>query len=165
MRPPGRATRVSWCAAASRIGREHNADSGQNGIEGLVREGKILGIGHFRGEDQPVGVRPASGPVEQALHVIGGDDLASAASGGQCGVAVTGGDVKDLPAGRHVDRLAQPLSHQLQRGADHGVVARGPRGVLLLLDCGQGIGGQGLAHVLLLFAPPLGSLAGRARIG
>ena len=125
----------------------------------LVREGEILGISHLRGEGQPVGVRPASGPVEQVLDIVGGDYVAATASGGQCGVAVTGGDIEDLPAGTHVDRLAQLLSHQLQRGADHCVVARGPGGVLLLLDCRQGLEGQGLAHVILLFAAPLGSLA------
>ena len=111
-------------SGASRIGCEHHAHSGQRGVEGAVLEGEVLGIGDLRCQRNSVSFRPSPGLLEQTLHVVRGDHVAAAASRGQSGVAVAGGDVEDLPAGTDVDCLAQVFPHHLQGGADHGVVAR-----------------------------------------
>ena len=77
-------------------------------------------------------------------HVVGGGDLAEAAGGGEGGVAVAGGDVEHLRAGAQVDGLAEPLADDLERGADDGVVARGPGRLLLRLQRAEvdGRGGE-----------------------
>ena len=53
---------------------------------------------------------------------------------GERGVAVAGGDVEHALAGGDVDGLAERLAGELQRGADDGVVARGPGALLARLD-------------------------------
>jgi hypothetical protein len=55
----------------------------------------------------------------------------------QRGIAVAGGDVEHLLAGPEVERLAQLLADDLQRGADDGVVAGRPGAVLLGLEGGK----------------------------
>src|SRR5215467_7218314 len=68
-----------------------------------------------------------------------------AARRGERGVAVAGGDVEDALAGLDVDRLAQALADDLQRGADDRIVAGRPGRLLALLDGGVVGGGSALA--------------------
>jgi hypothetical protein len=89
--------------------------------------------------------------VEQALHVVGRGDDRVAACRGQRGVAVAGGHVEHGLVGAHVGGLGQCLADDLQGGADDGVVAAGPGGLLAQLDGGE-VGGAGVAGVVAFSA-------------
>jgi hypothetical protein len=56
------------------------------------------------------------------------------ASRGERGVAVASGDIKDALVTAQIDSLAKSLADDLQRRADNGIVARGPRRLLASLD-------------------------------
>ena len=76
---------------------------------------------------RPLGGGALAAALQQGRHVVGGDHVAPAARRGERDVAVAGGDVEHLLPGAEVERLAQLLADDLQRGADHGVVAGRPR--------------------------------------
>jgi hypothetical protein len=80
---------------------------------------------------------------EQRADVVGGGHLAPAARGRKRGVAVAGSDVEHAAARAQVERFAQVLADDLQRGADDGVVAGGPGGLLARLDRREVDGGRG----------------------
>ena len=169
--PVGQADAAAGAHHAEQLGRrplgvrrEHHADGRQHDVEAGVLERQVLGVGHLGGEREPVGVRPSTGPLEQGLDVVGGGDVAAPASGGERRVAVAGGDVEHGLPGRHVDGLAEPLADDLQRRADDGVVARGPGGLLLLLDRREGVEGQGGGHCSLLLAPVAGAVSDPGRV-
>ena len=81
--------------------------------------------------------------VEQGGHVVRGGDLREAARGRQRGVAVAGSDVEHALARAHVHGLGERFADDLQRGADDGEIAAGPRGLLALLDGREVRGGRG----------------------
>ena len=143
MRPPGRHTRTSSAAACSWFGREHdpNVDSTASklpsaNVERLARRRR--GSRSCR----PSAAARASSWVEQAGHVVGRGHL------GRCGGRRPATRCRcrrrrrARAPGDDVDGLAQRLADDLQRGADDGVVAGRPVGLLLLLD-GFEVDGRG----------------------
>ncbi len=56
--------------------------------------------------------------------------MAPAPAGGQCRIAIAGGDVQHLESGAQIDRLAKFLADDLERGADDGIVSGLPGSVL-----------------------------------
>src|SRR5262249_45184623 len=89
--------------------------------------------------------------LEEGADVVGRGHLRETTRCGKRGVAVAGGDVEHALASTQVDGLADTLSDDLERGADHGVVTGGPCRLLALLDGrvvghggdGSGEGGSG----------------------
>ena len=77
---------------------------------------------------------PGPRRIEQRRDVVGRRDIAPAARGRECGIAVARGDIEDAAAGAHVERFAQILADDLQRGSHDRVVAGRPRGLLARLD-------------------------------
>ncbi len=61
--------------------------------------------------------------LKQGRHVVGRNDVAPAARGGQASVAVAGGQVKHFPAGPQIESLAKFLADNLKCRADDGVIA------------------------------------------
>jgi hypothetical protein len=119
------------------VGGEHRPAGGQDHVEGGVGEGQGLGVGLLEGRLQPFGLGALAGLLQQRGDVVDAGDLAEAAGGGQGGVAVAAGHVQHLLARAQVDGLAQQLGGEQQPGADGRVVARGPVGLLALLDGGD----------------------------
>jgi len=76
----------------------------------------------------------ARGRGRACCYVIGRYDVREAASSGERGVAVSSGDIKDALVAAQIDSLAESLADDLQRRADNGIVARGPRRLLTGLD-------------------------------
>jgi len=111
-------------------------------FERLVREADVsiqnfrpgtaerLGIGLLELDSQPIGRGAQFSAFEQARNVIGGHHIAPATCRGERGVAVSGGHVEHLLSGANVERLTEVLADDLQGGAHHRVVARGPGAVL-----------------------------------
>ena len=56
------------------------------------------------------------------------------ARGRKRGVAIAGGYIDHALIGAQIDCFAEALTDELQCDADHGIIARGPRGLLTLLD-------------------------------
>src|SRR5207245_2919934 len=82
--------------------------------------------------------------LKQGADVVSRCNLGEAARCRERGVAVAGGNVENPFASAQVDGLANALSHDLKRGADHRVVAGRPSRLLALLDDRViGRGGQG----------------------
>ena len=79
---------------------------------------------------QPFGRGALAAALEQRRHIVGRGHLAPAPRGGEGDIAVAGRDVEHLLAGAQVERLAQLFADDLQRGADDGVVAGRPGGLL-----------------------------------
>ena len=139
------------------IGGEHHAERRNDGIEARGRKRQRLGVGFAEVDGEPLGRGPLLAAREQRRHVVGRRDVAEAARRGQRDVAVAGCDVEHLAAGAQVECFAQLLADDLQRGADHRVVARRPGGLLAGLEpaeiglrCGSGFEGGGLGHGFLL---------------
>jgi len=112
------------------IGREHHAESGEDDVEGIVRERKILGVRFAKRDQEIFCVRAAASGLEELGDVVGGRDFTPAARGSERGVAVAGSDVEDTRAGADVERFAEIFADRLESRTDDGVVAGGP-GVLL----------------------------------
>ena len=109
-----------------------------HGVEAAVVERQRLDVGFAEVDVAAARRRRVRGRASSsARHVVGGGHLAPAARGGERGVAVAGGHVEHALAGAQVERLAQRLADDLQRGADDGVVARRPGGLLAGLDGGE----------------------------
>ena len=146
MRPPCRQTRTSSAAAVVLVGREHHPEGRGDRVEGAVGEGQRLGVRHLEDGGQALGLGPGAAAVEQRVDVVGRDDVGAAPGERQGRVAVAGGDVERGRAGRKVERLGEGLADDLQRDADPGIVARGPGGLLALLDGGVVGGGERVGH-------------------
>src|SRR5262249_109280 len=97
----------------------------------------------LEGQLQTLGLGPQPAALEQRGHVVGGRDLAPAPRRGERDIAVAGRDVEHLVAAPEVERLAELFAHDLQRRADHGIVARRPGALLARLDGGEVGGGRG----------------------
>jgi hypothetical protein len=139
------------------VGREHDAEGRQHDVEAAVRERKALRVGLPEGDRQAVGLRTLAAALEQRADVVRGHDVGEATGGGERRVAVSSGDVEDALVAADVDGLAQHLADDLQGGADDGVVAGGPGGLLASLDRGEidGGGGDGLnVHGGMFFCSP-----------
>ena len=91
----------------------------------------------------PFGLCSRPPGLEQRGHIVGGGHVAPAARGRKGGIAVAGGDVEHAAACAQVERFAQVLTDDLQRGTHDRIVAGGPGGLLAGLDCGEIDGGRG----------------------
>jgi hypothetical protein len=109
---------------------EHHAEVGEHHVEGAVRERQGLGVALAEVERQAVG----GGAGEQRGDVVDAGHLGEAAGRGERGVAVPARDVEHTLARPQVDRLAQRLADDLERGAHDRVVPRLPGVSLLRLD-------------------------------
>ena len=125
------------------VGREHDAERRQRDVEARIREGQGLGVGDLERDVEVLGAGALASLVEQGGHVVRGGHLREAARGGQRGVAVAGGHVEHALAGAQVHGLGERFADDLQRGADDGEIAAGPRGLLALLDGREVRGGRG----------------------
>jgi hypothetical protein len=100
-------------------------------------QGKRLGIGFLERDGQALGVSTFAPTLKQRAHVVRRYDVGETAGGGERRIAVAGGDVEDTLVAAKIDGLAQHLADNLQRGADHRVVAAAPGGLLSALDRGE----------------------------
>ena len=128
------------------IRREHDAEGRQNDVEAGVREGQRFGVGLPERDRQAVGLGTLPAALEQRADIVGRHDVAESAGGGERRIAVAGGDVEDALVAAQVDGLAQRFADDLQRGADHRIVAGAPGDLLAALDHGEVDGGGGV-HV------------------
>src|SRR5215207_2812771 len=112
------------------IGGEHYSEGGDHDVEALVSEWQGLRVGLAECNVEPVCPGALAGALQQCRHVVGRGDVAPAPRGGEGGVAVAGCDIEHALAGTKVERFAKLLADDLQRGADDGVVARRPCGLL-----------------------------------
>ena len=140
--PPERQTRSSSAAALSWFGVNITPKVETTTSKLAIGERQRLGVGLLEFDRQPSASARARAALEQRRHVVGRGDVAPAARGGERGVAVAGGDVEHGLAGTQVERLAKRLADDLQRGADDGVVAGRPGGLLAGLQRGE-IGRRG----------------------
>ena len=90
-----------------------------------------------RRRSRPSAIARSGAALEQRFDVVGGGDLAAAARGGERGVAVAGRDVEHALVPAQVAGLGELLADDLEGGADDGVVAAGPRGLLAGLEGGE----------------------------
>src|SRR5262249_41259756 len=134
------------------VRREHDAEGREGRVEAFVRERQRLGIRHLERDGQALGGGALLAAVEPRRDLVGRGGLGGAAGRGERGGggaggggAVAGGEVEDALAGLDVDRLAQALADDLQRGADDRIVAGRPGRLLALLDGGVVGGGSALA--------------------
>jgi hypothetical protein len=105
------------------IWREHHAEGGKHDVEALISERKSFSVGFLEGNPQAVGFGPLASALEQRADIVRRHDVGESAGRGERGVAVAGCDIEDALVAAEIDGLAQTLAHDLQRGADHGVVA------------------------------------------
>ena len=143
MTPPGRHTRSSSSAARWWSAVNMDAERRGDGVEAGVAVRQGLGVALVEPDRVALGGGALARVHQQRGHVVDADDVAPAPGGGDGGAAVAGGDVEHLPAGPQLGRLAELLAHDLQGGADGGVVAGRPGALLTGLDGGQVDGGGG----------------------
>lgn len=141
------------------VGGEHHAGGRDHDVEAAIGERQAFRIGNPERHVEAVGEGALAGAIEEGRHVVGGDDLAATPGCGQRDIAVAGRDIEHLLAGAHVERFAELFADDLQRGADHGVVARRPGRLLTGLQRRQvGRGGRGGgAGLLAVVASMIGS--------
>ena len=123
------------------IWREHDAEGRKHDVEAGVGKGEIFRVGFLERDRQALGFGTLAAALEQRAHVVCRHDVGEAARRGERGVAIAGGDIEDTLAATQIDGLAQPFADDLQRGADDGVVAGAPGGLLATLDRGEIDGG------------------------
>jgi hypothetical protein len=58
------------------IGRELHPIDGHDGVKAFIRERQRLGIGDAKVDDQPLGLCPLAGPVDQRRDIVDPGDLA-----------------------------------------------------------------------------------------
>ena len=119
------------------VGGEHHAEGRNHDVEARRRERQRLGVGLAENDVEPLGLGALAAALEQRRHVVGRGHVAPAARRGERDIAVAGGDVEHVAARAKVERLAQLLADDLQGGADHGVVAGRPGGLLAGLEGGE----------------------------
>ena len=135
--PFGRHTRSNSAAALSWFGVNITPKVDSTTSKLLLSNGRSSASASLNSMRHAFGRRARPAALQQRRHVIGRRHLAPAPCGGEARHAVAGGDIEHLRAGRDVHRLAQFLADDLQRGADDGVIAGRPRGLLLGLDGGK----------------------------
>ncbi len=143
----GRQTRTSSAAAWSWSGVNITPKVETHDVEAAILERQGLGIGLTKVDGQALGLGTLACALQQGGHVVGRCHVAPATRGGQADVAVAGGDVEHLLARTQVECLAQLFADDLQGGADDGVVAGRPGGLLAGLDRSE-VGHNGLAVLI-----------------
>ena len=148
-RPVGEADPAAGLADARQFGgslrlvrREHDAERGEDHIEGGVIERKGFGVRLHEFDREAVGGCACPPAFKQSRDVVGGRHVAPPARRCEAGHAVAGGDIQDFRARAKIERLAKLLADDLQRAADDGVIAGRPRCLLPGLEgCEIGRGG------------------------
>jgi hypothetical protein len=125
------------------IRREHDAEGRKHDIEAGIREGKRFRVGCLERDWQAVGFGTLAAALEQRADIVRRHHVGEAAGRRERRIAVAGGDIEDALVAAEIDRLAQHLADDLQRGADPGVVAGAPGDLLAALDRGEIDGGGG----------------------
>ena len=131
------------------VGREHDADHGDDGVKGRVLERQRFGVALDEAHRQLLGGGALAPALQQRRDVVERHDVAEHARRGQRGVAAASGDVEHARSGAQVGGVAEVLGDDRDERADGGVVAAGPGRLLLALDgfqVGGGRGGAGLCH-------------------
>ncbi|MGX1105639.1 hypothetical protein AB7M47_004022 [Bradyrhizobium elkanii] len=119
------------------IGGEHDTEGRQHDVEADVGKRQLLRVCFLERDGQTLRGRPLAAALEQRRDVVGRDHVGKAPCRGQRRIAVAGGDVEHHLIAAQVDRLAEHLADDLERGADDRVVARTPGGLLARLDGGE----------------------------
>ena len=132
--PPRLQTRSQLSGGAVLVGREHHAEGRDNDIEAAIRERQASASASWKLICRPFGGGALTCAIKERGHVVRRDHVAPTPRGGERGVAVAGGDVEHVLVRAEVERLAQRLADDLQRGADDGIVARRPGALLAGLD-------------------------------
>ena len=115
------------------VGREHHAEGRDAPTSKLASgNGSASASASRNSTFSRFGRGALAAAFEQRRHVIGRGHVAPAARRRERRVAVAGRDIEHLAAGAQVERFAQLLADDLQRGADDGIVARGPGALLAL---------------------------------
>jgi hypothetical protein len=112
----------------------HDAEGRDHDVETRLGKSQRLGVSLLERDRQAFRLGTQLAALEQARHIVRGDDFAPAPRGGQSDIAVAGGDVENLLSSADVERFAEPFADNLQRGADHRIVAGGPRALLARLE-------------------------------
>lgn len=139
--PTGPADACELRGRSGVVGREHHPKAGQHGVETGVLEWQGLGVGLPEFDVQPFGQSPGCPALQQAADIVCRCDVAAAPGRGETGVAIAGRDVQHPLIPADVAGLGELLANQLERGADHGVVAAGPGNLLAGLEGGKVDGG------------------------
>ena len=136
-RPVGQADLAARAADAHQfvrglllIRREHDAEGRKHDVEAGIGEGKRFRIGLLERDRQAVGLGALAPALEKRADIVGRHDVGEAAGRGERRIAVAGGDVEDALVAAQIDGLAERFADDLQRGADDGVVAGAPGGLL-----------------------------------
>jgi hypothetical protein len=137
IRPPDFVTRANLGSRPGVVWSEHHAEGRQDGVELAVVEGQLLDVGDGERDGHALGPRSVGATVEKARDVVGRRNTGAAPSSGEGGVAVAGRDVEDLLVPVDVARFGKLLTDELEGGADDGVVAARPGGLLATLDGGE----------------------------
>lgn len=107
---------------AAVVGGEHDAEYRGRDVERGVGERQVLGVGDLQIQRQSFRRGAPADRLQQRRDVVGRCHDRKAPGCGERGVAVSGGDVEHALAGAQVDRLAEALADDLQRGSHHGVM-------------------------------------------
>ena len=102
-----------------------------------IRERKSFGVGFLEGDRQAIGFGALATTLKKRADVVRRHNVGKAAGRRERCIAVAGGDIEDALVAAEIDGLAERLADDLQRGADHGVVARVPGCLLALFDRGE----------------------------
>src|SRR5690606_30361961 len=113
---------------------EHDAKGGKRHIVAAVVERQRFGIGLAKRYGKALRIGPLLATREQRRHIVRGSDPRKTARRRQGGIPIAGRHVEHPAAGAQLDRLAKFFANDLQRAADHRIVARSPYGMLALLD-------------------------------
>ena len=134
---------------------EHGAEHGDDGVEGGVGVGELLGVALVELDGEAFGGGAFAGLDEEVGGDVDAGDDGSARASGMASVAGAAGDVEDAGAGRDGEAADEGFGAAGDGFGDDAEVAGHPggaHGVLDLLD-----GWPGGAHVL----PPLSCCGGR----
>src|SRR5690349_8812070 len=119
------------------VGREHDAERRQYRVEARIFERQRFDVGNLEGDVEALGACAFRAAIEQRRYVIGRRDDTTATRCGKCRVTVAGGDVEHVLVVFQVAGLGEHFADDLQRGADDGVIAAAPGGLLTQLEGGK----------------------------
>ena len=143
------------------VGHEHDPERGQHGVEGVVVEGQGLGVGDLGRDGQALGLG-RDGPSRR------GAPRRSRWPSPQPPRRAAASEALPLPAATSstCDPAAMSTASQsvladdLQGGADHGVVAAGPGGLLAALDGVEVVTGEDVESLASLLERELATAEG-----
>ncbi len=125
-------------------GREHHPDRGDDDVEAVVLEGKVVGVGLGPLQLDSLGLGAGAAGVEELGGEVAGDDVGAGLRRRDRGVAGAGGDVEDAHARADPGGLDQARPEGQEEGLDHrGVIAGGPHLPVFLSQLWAGTWGIG----------------------